>query len=328
MRFISAEEIGRTLTFPRLVEALRQVFRADVAAPVRHHHAMPRAGEPDATLLLMPAWSGPGAAVLGDYVGVKVVTAYPGNAVRGLPAVLGSYLLMDGATGAPVALIDGTSLTHRRTAAASALAASYLARADARRLVMVGAGALAPHLVDAHASVRPIEEALVWNHRPERAEALAAVLADRPFEVSAVTDLKQAVAGADIVSCATLASDPVVPGDWLKPGAHLDLVGAFTPAMREADDAAVRRAEVYVDTRAGALKEAGDIVQPLAAGVIAESDIRADLYDLCRGTRPGRTRDDAITLFKSVGTAVEDLAAAVLALEGAPDGGMSSGATG
>jgi ornithine cyclodeaminase len=262
-------------------------------------------------LLLMPAWEKGGSE--SGFLGVKVVSVYPGNAKRGLPSVAGTYLLMRADTGEPLAVIDGQALTLWRTAAASALAASYLARQDARRLVMVGAGALAPYLIAAHASVRPIDDVLVWNHNFARAETRAAELAGRPYAVRATRDLEAAVRDADIVSCATLSNDPLVKGAWLKPGAHLDLVGAFTPKMRESDDEAARLATLYVDTRAGALKEAGDIVQPLAAGIIQESDISGDLFDLCRGTAGGRDTPDQITLFKSVGTALEDLPAAALA---------------
>lgn len=321
MRIISADDLARIFTFPRLIEALRAAFAGETVTPLRHHHTIALDGEPDATLLLMPAWTG-GDRKAGDggHVGVKIASVYPGNAERGLASVMASYILMDGASGAPRAFIDGGALTLWRTAAASALAASYLAREDSRRLVMVGAGALAPFLIDAHASVRPLEDVLIWNHNRNRAEALATDLSGRDFEVSAASDLETAVRDADIVSCATLAADPLVKGEWLKPGAHLDLVGAFTPAMRESDDAAVRRARVYVDTRAGACAEAGDIAQPLASGVIAESDICGDLFDLCRGAAAGRLSPQEVTLFKSVGTALEDLAAAALAVQGAGPG--------
>jgi ornithine cyclodeaminase len=219
---------------------------------------------------------------------------------------------MAGATGEVVALLDGVALTLWRTAAASALAATYLARADASRMVMVGAGALAPMLIAAHASVRPVREVLIWNRNPDRAAALAATLNRPDLSVRATDDLAGAVAAADIVSSATLSPDPLIRGDWLRPGTHVDLVGAFTPEMREADDRAVSRASVHVDTRGGAMKEAGDIVQPLAAGVLAESAIRGDLFDLAAGRAPGRGSREEITLFKSVGTAIEDLAAAAL----------------
>jgi ornithine cyclodeaminase len=313
MRILSADDLADVLTFPRLIEALRKAFRSDVVTPERHHHTIARPGAPAATLLLMPAWTD----AAGGYVGVKIASVYPGNAARGLPSVMASYVLMDGDTGAPLALIDGGALTLWRTAAASVLAASYLARPDASRLVMVGAGALAPYLIAAHAGARPVAQVLIWNRNPGRAEKLAASLTGRTYAVEAVADLEAAVRAADIVSCATLSSEPLVKGDWLQPGAHLDLVGAFTPAMRESDDAAVRRARVYVDTRAGALAEAGDIVQPLKSGVIAEADICGDLFDLCRGAVEGRRSAEEITLFKSVGTALEDLAAASLAIAGA-----------
>lgn len=317
MRVLSAEDLARTFTFPLLIEALRRAFQAEIEVPVRHHHPIERPGEPAAMLLLMPAWTGagpgPGTGAQSGFLGVKIVTVYPGNGARGLPSVLGTYLLMRGDSGEPLAVIDGQALTLWRTAAASALAASYLARTDARRLVMVGAGALAPYLIRAHASVCPIAEVLVWNRNPERAGALAAGLSGSAYSVKIAPDLEAAIRDADIVSCATLSSEPLVKGIWLKPGAHLDLVGAFTPKMRESDDEAVRRATIYVDTRAGALEQAGDIVQPLATAIIQESDIAGDLFDLCRGKAAGRASADQITLFKSVGTALEDLAAAALA---------------
>jgi ornithine cyclodeaminase len=179
-------------------------------------------------------------------------------------------------------------------------------------MVMVGAGALAPRLIAAHASVRPVREVLIWNRNPDRAAALAATLDRADISVRATDDLAGAVAAADIVSSATLSPDPLIRGDWLRPGTHVDLVGAFTPEMREADDRAVSRASVHVDTRGGAMKEAGDIVQPLAAGVLAESAIHGDLFDLAAGRAKGRGTAEEITLFKSVGTAIEDLAAAAL----------------
>jgi len=204
------------------------------------------------------------------------------------------------------------ALTLWRTAAASALAASYLARPDARRMAMIGAGALAPRLIAAHAAVRPIAEVAIWNRTPEKAERLAATL-DRPgLRVRATSDLAAAVGEADIVSAATLSAEPLVKGVWLKAGTHVDLVGAFTPVMREADDETIRRARVYVDTRAGAATEAGDIVQPIASGILAAEAIRGDLFDLSRGNATGRGAAEEITLFKSVGSAIEDLAAAVL----------------
>ncbi len=313
MQSFDAAAIDRALTRETMVEALRAGFREAVVTPVRHHHPMVRAGEADAMLLLMPAWSDVSAAIAADAVmGVKIVSVVPGNATRGLASVIGAYVLMSGVTGEPLAVMDGTRLTLWRTAGASALAADFLARRDASRLAMVGAGALSEHLIEAHASVRPIREVVIWNRSRDKADALAAKFAGRAFAVRVVDDLERAVREADVVSAATMSSMPLIRGDWLAPGAHVDLVGGYTPAMREADDAAMARARVWVDTRAGALKEAGDLTQPIAAGVIRAEDVAGELAGLCRGTETGRGGDDEITLFKSVGTALEDLVAARL----------------
>jgi alanine dehydrogenase len=310
MRIIGPSEVVAALDFPALVESLRQMFRTGCEAPLRHHHTIAAPdGGPDGNLLLMPAWQA------GRHIGIKLVTVFPGNAALNLPSVMGAYLLLDGKTGEPQALLDGPSLTVRRTAAASALAASYLARPDSERLLMVGTGALAPHLVEAHASVRPIRNVLIWGRDPDKAARLAQRLDRRNLKVVATTDLEGAVRGAHVISCATLTMEPLVRGAWLPLGVHLDLVGGFTPAMRETDDEACRRARIFVDTRPGTLKEAGDIVQPMRAGIFGEDDIAGDLFELTRGSRAGRRYHDQITLFKSVGTALEDLAAAELALE-------------
>ncbi len=256
----------------------------------------------------MPA--GTPSAGAGDFLGVKIVNVFPGNFSRGLPAVSGLYVLQSGVTGAPLATMDGTRLTLWRTAAASALAARYLARPDAKRLLVVGAGALAPFLARAHASQRRIETIAVWNHRPEGAHKLAESLIALGLRAHATEHLQEAVREADVISCATLSQAPLIAGAWLRPGQHLDLVGAFSMHMREADDAALKRARVFVDTSA-ALDEGGDVAQALANGALARADVVADLAALVRGA-PGRGGDEEITLFKSVGAAIEDLAAAML----------------
>lgn len=307
MRLLDASAVEALETEP-LVEKLREMFRSGGVVPPRHHHTIPVTDAPDATLLLMPAWQP------GRYLGTKVVTVFPGNNDRGLPAVAGTYVLMSGHTGEPLVLIDGRMLTLKRTAAASALAARYLARQDARRLLMVGTGALAPHLILAHASVRPIKEVLIWGRNLDKAMRLARSLSSRYFTVTATDDLEGAAHGADVISCATLAQEPLIHGEWLKPGQHVDLVGGFTPQMREADDAAIERSRVYVDTPM-ALQEAGDIVQPMKSGVLDEKSIAGDLGELAQGRCHGRSFYNQITLFKSVGTALEDLAAAILLFE-------------
>jgi ornithine cyclodeaminase len=324
MKILSAAEVDAALDDLVLIDRLDALFRAGCEMPQRHHHTIAQPtgpGSTDALLLLMPAWTRGTASRLG----IKVVTVFPDNGKRALPSIHGQYLLLDGTTGEPIALLDGSMLTKRRTACASGLASRYLSRPASRRLLMIGTGALAPELIRVHAKVRPIEEVAIWGRQPERAESLARELSEslpralgRSIVVHAATDRQRAVGRADIVSCATLSRAPLVEGSWLVEGQHVDLVGAYTPQMRESDDAAVVRARIYVDTRAGALKEGGDIVQPLANGTIDEADVIGDLYELSRGQRSGRLPSDAtsITLFKSVGAALEDLAAAELVVGG------------
>ena len=313
MLTISAAEVDRALTFSGLVETLRTAFRDGAVQPVRHHHTVERPDGAASTLLLMPAWTDLNAAGTSKdgHIGVKIVTVSPDNNAIAKPAVMGLYLLLDGKTGEPQALIDGQRLTQWRTACASALAASYLAREDASRLLVIGAGALSPFLVKAHSAVRPIKSIRIWNRTPANAEKVAAALRAEGLPAEAAGDLGAEMAEADIVSSATISNEPLVRGAQLKPGAHVDLVGGFTPTMREADDATITRARVYVDTRAGATKEAGDIVQPLASGVLKADAIVADLHELARGQKKGRQSADEITLFKSVGAALEDLAAGI-----------------
>jgi ornithine cyclodeaminase/alanine dehydrogenase-like protein (mu-crystallin family) len=308
MRHFAAAEVDAALDFPSLIETLAEAFRGGFHAPERHHHAIERPGEATATTLLMPAWTTFGSS--DDFLGAKIVNVFPGNGGRGLPAVHGVYVLQSGVTGAPIATLDGTRLTVWRTAAASALAARYLARADAKRLLIVGAGQLAPYLARAHASVRPIETIAVWNHRAAGAHRLAAALAGEGFNAHVVTRLEDGVRNADVVSCATLSEAPLVAGASLEPGQHLDLVGAFSMRMREADDAALKRSRIFVDTEA-AMSEGGDVALGLKAGAIARADVVGDLAALVRGA-PGRRTEHEITLFKSVGASIEDLAAAML----------------
>lgn len=294
---IDAARVHAALDYPSLVEALRAAFVAGATAPVRASHEVTPAGD---RLLVMPAWDGQG-------LGVKLVTVFPGNRERGLASVSAMYVLLDGTTGHPVALIDGEALTLRRTAAASALASTWLSRADSRTLLVVGAGALAPYMVAAHRAVRPIGRVLVWNRHAERAAAFARAVGGEP-----VPTIEAGLRDADIVTCATTAREPLIRGAHVRPGTHVDLVGAFTPQMRESDDALVAAASVFVDTRAGALKEAGDLLQAIAAGAFAPERVRAELADLAHGRHRGREHRDEVTLFKSVGTALEDLAAARL----------------
>lgn len=317
MRFIDAAGVANALAYPELVDILEEGFRTGAVSPPRHHHTVELEGRPDATLLLMPAWttSAPGAETAGRYIGIKQVTVFPDNSRLGKPAIYGAYLLLSTETGEPLALLDAPALTVWRTAGASALAARYLAREDASRMLMVGAGALAPYLVRAHASVRPIREVMLWNRSREKAEILQRELEGSGLVVSVADDIEAAAREADLISTATISTTPMIQGAWLKPGCHVDCVGAFRPDMRETDDEVVRRARLWVDTMAGGLHEAGDVVMPLKAGVIRDSDILGDLFGLVRGTAPRRDTADEITMFKSVGASIEDLVAAVAVYE-------------
>ena len=306
VRFFSAAEVHAALSLPALADAIAEELKAGTVAPLRHHHALSATD----SLLLMPAWSGGDSGA----IGVKIVSVLPGNVGRGRSTVNALYVLFDRASGEPRAVIDGEALTLRRTAAASLLAARYLARRDAANVLIVGTGKLARFIAHAHSIEREVSRLTIWGRSTGNAQALASVLQSEGLAAVAVDDLANAVAEAQIVSCATTATAPTVQGRWLVAGTHLDLVGAFKRGMREVDDDAVARACVYVDTYAGALAEAADIIEPIERGVISRSDIRGELVDLVTETVAGRSDATEITLFKSVGTAVEDLAAARLLL--------------
>jgi ornithine cyclodeaminase len=293
---LEAGDVARLLPYRELVDALDLAHRQPPALVRRTVFG------PDGTeqsFLGLPAWL-PGA-----HLGVKLVTVFPENSA--IPTVQALYVLFDGQDGSPLALIDGTELTYRKTACDSALGSRYLSRPDVTTMLMVGAGGLALHLVAAHRAVRPtIQRVRVWNRTRSRAEAVAATL-EATMDAGVVDDLADAVAEADLICTATMTTTPLVEGRWLRPGTHLDLVGAFLPDHREVDDEAVRRAQIYVDTREVTMVEDGDLAMPLAAGVITADDIRGDLFQLCQGTVPGRADPDAITLFENGGGGHLDL---------------------
>ncbi len=308
MQIINADSVAQALPYDRLIESLRKAFSTETISPERTQHKIKTNGNYDATLLVMPAWR------QGKNVGIKIVSVFPGNVEQNLSAVHANYFLLDAENGLPKAVLDGTELTLRRTACASALAADYLANHDVKTLLMVGTGNLAPHLVKAHMQVRDYSRVLIWGRRQKKAEQLISFLEFDNIKIDVVTDLKKAVSVADVISCATLSNEPLILGKWLKPGQHLDLVGAFTPEMREVDNQAVVLAKIVVDTYDGALSESGELITALKEGAIVEKDILAELAEVIKEEKTVRTKADEITLFKSVGTALEDLAAAELVL--------------
>ncbi|MDB5959992.1 MAG: ornithine cyclodeaminase [Massilia sp.] len=302
MNIIDAAATRAALPFDTLIAALESRFIEGCTVPLRHVHKIGEVG----TTLIMPAWQE-------RYLGIKTVNIFPGNSARGLPALFSTYILYDAASGAPLAHIDGNEITSRRTAAASALAARFLARADAARLLIVGSGRVASLLAEAYKAVLPLTEVAVWSRNPAAAAALSDSLGAQGFSARAWPDLEAAVRQADIVSCATLSTAPLIRGEWLQPGSHLDLIGGFTPQMVEADDACFTNARLFVDTEEALLK-AGDLLGPMSRGVFGADDVQATLAQLCRGERGGRRNAGEKTVFKSVGTALEDLAAAMLVI--------------
>jgi len=303
---ISAEFIEENTNFLELISEIKQHFSSDeVIVPMRHHHDFPNPKvQADSTLFLMPAWNP------GKNAGVKIVTVSPENGQFDLPSIHGAYIYFDAIKGSIKAILEAKSLTVKRTAAASALASSYLSRDDASSLLMIGTGALSINLIKAHAAVRPIKEVFIWGRNFEKAITICDVLKNENFTVTAIKTIEEKIAEVDIVSCATLSKTPLVLGKYLKIGQHIDLVGAYKKDMREADDETISKASVYVDTFQGGLKESGDIVAPLQNRTLKEEDIKADLFQLCSNQKTGRITEEEITVFKSVGHALEDLAAA------------------
>lgn len=307
MRFFTDADIGAALPWGPLIDSIEQIMvDPSATAPARTFHTVPDGNGNDAAFLLKPGW------VAGKIIGVKAVTVFPDNGAQDLPMVQAGVLLFDGVTGSLVGACEANTLTTRRTAAASAVAAKRLARPDARRLLVVGTGALAPMAVQAHSHVRDYETIGVWGRNADKAAAVVDAVAAEGLTAEIVEDLDGAVAGADVISCVTGATAPLVRGALLQPGAHVDLIGGFSHEMREADDDVIRRASVFVDTYDDAAL-AGDIAQPMEAGLLRREGLLADLAELVAGTHPGRTSDEEVTMFKSAGTALEDLAAARLA---------------
>lgn len=302
------ELAARALPFGELIGAIRDTFSKGARVPLRHHHSIPQNDGTEATLLLMPAWQN------GGVIGVKIVTIFPGNVARQLPGLHSTYLLCDGQTGRHLALIDGNQITVRRTVGVAALAASFLAREDACQMLVVGAGRVGSMTPFAFREVRPINEVRVWDLDEAQSNKLVVKLKSEGIRASVAHDLEAATRESDVISCATLSTKPLIKFEWLSPGSHLDLIGSFTPHMREADSACMANGSVYIDS-ADALEESGDLIDPINEGALKASDILGTLTDLCQGRVPGRKSNDEITLFKAVGTGLSDLAAGALAYQ-------------
>ena len=304
---ITNETLEQSLPWNALIDAIRDQFIAGCDVPTRHHHNIKTTTNADATQLLMPSFQ------VGEYIGLKIVNVFPDNNTINLPSIHADYLLYSGKTGELLTMIDGGILTARRTAAAAALAAHYLSNPSASNLFIVGSGRVASLVAQAMRAIRPIMQVKVWDRNLDNAKILVDKLSALGFNASLESDLEAGTKSADIISCATLATNPLILGQWLSPGQHLDLIGSFTPGMRETDDRAMSVADVYIDVET-ALCESGDIIEPIKSGALSKCDIKGDLASLCSAGK-NRYRNDTTTIFKAVGTALEDLAAAKLVYE-------------
>ena len=309
MKVYDKKNVASSLQYEILIEVLRKAFTSKISAPERVQHTIEDKNGSDATLLMMPAWK------IGKHIGIKIVSVFPENTIQNMTAVHANYFLMDANDGSPIAVMDGTELTLRRTACASALAADYLVNKNADTLLIIGTGNLAPHLIKAHCEVRDYSKILIWGRNKVKAEKMARSLDIMDKEIMVMNDLKEALNIADVISCATLSKRPLIVGDWIKPGQHFDLVGAFTPEMAEVDSQTIAMSKVVVDTYEGALSESGELITALKEGYIKNKHILSDLRELVLGEKNIRNHSNDITLFKSVGTALEDLAAAELVIE-------------
>lgn len=304
MRTIGARDIAQALPFAALIDHLATALLRPAAVPLR----LAVSREAGRELLVMP--------VMADrYAGVKVLTVTADNGTRGLPVIGGHFMLTDTRSGTMLAIMDADELTARRTAAVSALASRALSKPHARHLLVLGTGHLAPYLAEAHASVRSIEMIEIWGRSPDKAARSCAEIQRRlpAASISVTNDLASAVARADIVSAATRATEPLIQGDWVQPGTHIDLVGGYRPDMREIDDQGIRQSAIFVDTLEGVLAEAGDIRQPIERGIIGADAILGDIRTLI--TQSASQGEERRTLFRSVGSALPDLAAAEMVWE-------------
>lgn len=308
MKILNAERVAKCLDYEALIEALRSGLAGTGSSPSRMR--LETGSADDRKLLLVkPAWDD-------DVAIIKLLTLNEMNRKTVVPFIQGVIVVFDQATGTPSCIMDARELTCRRTAAASALAADYLAAPEAEVLTLIGTGTLAPHMALAHTVNRPIRRVNVFGRSPEKAEATAKAIRSANPTISArvAAGLPEAVGEAQIVCAATSSSTPVVRGAWISNGAHIDLVGSYRPDARESDDAAIGMARVFVDDRAAAMREAGDILIPLEKGVISQSNVVGDLTELCGGVVQGRISEYEVTAFKSVGMALEDLIAVKLVI--------------
>lgn len=307
--YYDRETVKSKLEYPALISRLNLAFQKNNNNPLRSHLKLSDIGNRSSELLLMPAWNN-------QVISIKIVTIFPDN--KELPAISGVILIFDAKTGLPLATIDAGEITAKRTAAASALASSFLSRNNSKRLLILGTGRLVPYLAEAHSYIRDLSTISIWGRDTKKAEKTANSIPDsikNKCQINVVQNLKEEVVKADIISTATRSTAPLIKKEWISSGTHLDLVGGYRKDMREVDDETIKMASIFVDTKVGVIAEAGDIIQPIEKGIISIKDIKADFYDLCQNKHKGRATREEVTLFKSVGCSLEDIVASSLIVD-------------
>ncbi len=307
MKMITAEQVHDALRYPDFIDALHDAFAGKHIMPQRQVMLLDEASGSHDAFAVLPAWND-------EVIALKAFTYFPGNQAP-RRTLYSQIMVFDRQCGEPLALVDGVSVTCWRTAGVSALASRFLSRPDSATLFLLGTGKLAPFLIRAHASVRPLKKVLIWGRSPDKSVALARSMAVEfpEAEFQAITEIPAACAEADIVVCATGSPEILVRGEWIRPGTHTDFLGNHHATKRECDTPMITRSRVFVDTRANCFKEAGEILVPVTEGVFSTDQVAGELSELCQGSIPARRNEREITLFKSVGCALGDLCGAVAA---------------
>ncbi len=304
MKIVSADEVHAALRFPDLVDALQDAFSKDFTMPPRKVFLLDEKDDNHDAFALLPSWND-------KVIGVKAFTYFPSPA-EGYQSLYSKIMLFDREHGQPLALVDGTTVTFWRTAGISGLASRLLSREDSETLLLLGTGNLSTYIIRAQASVRSLKRVMIWGRTPSKAAAVAETMRSElpEIEFATVEDVEAACGEADIVVAATGSHEPVVKGDWIKPGTHTDFIGNHHATKRECDTALVAKSKLYADSRDNCFREAGEILVPISEGVISEESVVGQLTEMCTAAVPLRESADEITLFKSIGMALSDLVGA------------------
>jgi 1-pyrroline-2-carboxylate reductase [NAD(P)H] len=307
MRIITADEVHQVMSFPHLIDVLQEGYAGRFTMPPRQVLRLSEEPNIHDAFALLPSWND-------QFIAVKAFTYFPNNPGPQFKSLYSQILLFDRAHGEPLALVDGVSVTYWRTAGISGLASRLLSREDSSTLLLLGTGNLAPYIIRAQVSVRPLKQVRVWGRTPAKAHAVVSRMGKElsGIECTVADNLEQACREADIIVAATGSHEPLVLGDWVKAGTHTDFIGNHHATKRECDTALVRKAKVYADSRDNCFREAGEILVPISEGAFRKEDVVGQLSEMCAGTVPLRERTEEVTLFKSIGMAYSDLIGAGL----------------